>query len=142
MEGSPSEKETLNDMSFEEAYRQIEKIVNTLETGRGELEESLANYERAVQLVRLCRQKLDTATQRIELLKGLDAEGRPSLEPLNDADLQSKSDVVGRQSTPAPKSVPVEPAPAPAVSRARASRSCQSAQRSQSFQDGEETPPF
>lgn len=132
MEDSSSMK-SLADMSFEDAYRQIERIVNVLETGRGELEESLTNYEHAIKLVRLCRQKLDAATQRIELLKGLDAEGRPILEAQSDSDLQSKSDVVGRQSTPVSN--------ASTSSRSRTTRSS-GVSRNSTSQSEENAPPF
>ena len=96
MEESSEEKSPVEELSFEEAYRQIEKIIQTLESGRGGLEESLDEYEKATRLVLLCRKKLAAASQRIETLKGLDADGEPILEKINPESLQSNTDVAGR----------------------------------------------
>ena len=52
-----AEKDEERELTFEDAYRELEKIVSLLESGRGELEDSLVSYERGVELVRLCRRK-------------------------------------------------------------------------------------
>lgn len=93
------EKNPSDEISFEKAYRQIEEIVQILESGRGSLEDSLDQYEKAVRLVKLCRSKLESASQRIEMLKGLDPDGRVELERVEADELRSKEDVAGRQST-------------------------------------------
>ena len=98
MEDMPDEKGVSEELTFEEAYRQIEKIVQALESGRGGLEESLEEYEKAVRLVSLCRKKLDAASQRIEALKGLDADGEPILEKIDPESLRADTDVAGRRS--------------------------------------------
>lgn len=95
----------LDSISFEEAYRQITAVLAELESGRGSLEDSLALYEKAVGLVRVCRAKLDDATKRIEILKGVDSSGEPQFETLNDDELRSKEDVAGRQGSSAGASV-------------------------------------
>ena len=92
-------------ISFEEAYQQITEVLAELESGRGSLEDSLALYEKAVGLVRVCRAKLDDATKRIEILKGVDTSGTPQFETLNDDELRSKEDVAGRQDSSAGASV-------------------------------------
>ena len=96
MGDSPEDKGSVEELSFEEAYRQIEKIVQSLESGRGGLEESLDEYEKAARLVVLCRKKLDAASQRIEMLKGLDDDGNPVLEKIDPESLRSDVDVAGR----------------------------------------------
>ncbi len=91
------DKQPSDTISFEDAYQQIIEVLAELESGRGSLEDSLALYEKAVGLVRVCRAKLDDATKRIEILKGVDSSGSPHFETLNDDELRSKEDVAGRQ---------------------------------------------
>lgn len=59
-----------SDISLEKALEDLEEIVVSLESGRLPLEESLALFERGVQLIRLASSKLDRAEQRIESLTG------------------------------------------------------------------------
>ncbi len=91
----------MNEISFEEAFRRLETIVSTLESGRGELEESLAQYEEGIRLLRRCRQILDGAERRVEILKGVDENGAPILEQADENALRSQTDVAGRQTPPA-----------------------------------------
>ncbi len=53
---------------FESAIDELETIVATLEAGDLSLEQSLALYERGVQLSRYCHSRLEDAERRIELL--------------------------------------------------------------------------
>ncbi|MCF0235069.1 MAG: exodeoxyribonuclease VII small subunit [Thermoguttaceae bacterium] len=73
------------EMTFEDAVRRLEAIVSTLESGRGELEESLAMYEEGARLLRRCRQLLDGAERRVEILKRIDENGAPVLAEGRDA---------------------------------------------------------
>ena len=54
--------------TFEEARRELERIVAQLESGQAGLEEALGLWERGEELYRLCLGKLDTAQGRIEEL--------------------------------------------------------------------------
>ena len=85
------------EISFEEAYRQLETLVGSLESGQCELEDSLESYERGIALLRICRQKLAGVSRRVELLKGIDEQGAPVLEQLDETTLSSRTDVAGRQ---------------------------------------------
>ncbi len=59
--------------SFEKALGELEKIAERLEDGSLGLEESIAEFERGSRLARYCREKLDEAERRIEILqKGKD----------------------------------------------------------------------
>jgi exodeoxyribonuclease VII small subunit len=69
--------------SFEEALAELDQILRDLEDGTTTLEESLARYERGVGLLKCCYAQLQTAEQRIALLAGVDAEGKPSLQPFD-----------------------------------------------------------
>jgi exodeoxyribonuclease VII small subunit len=53
---------------FEAAIAELESIVKKLEEGDLPLEQSLALYERGVQLSRFCHAKLEDAERRIEIL--------------------------------------------------------------------------
>ena len=53
---------------FEGAIAELESIVKKLEEGDLPLEQSLALYERGVQLSRFCHGRLEEAERRIEML--------------------------------------------------------------------------
>ena len=53
---------------FEGAIAELESIVKKLEEGDAPLEQSLALYERGVQLSRFCHARLEEAERRIEIL--------------------------------------------------------------------------
>jgi exodeoxyribonuclease VII small subunit len=71
--------------SFEEALAELEQILRELEDGTTTLEVSLARYERGVGLLKCCYAQLQTAEHRIALLAGLDADGKPALQPFDHA---------------------------------------------------------
>ena len=53
---------------FEAAIAELETIVKKLEEGDLALEQSIALYERGVQLSRFCHAQLEQAERRIEIL--------------------------------------------------------------------------
>jgi exodeoxyribonuclease VII small subunit len=53
---------------FEAALSELDALVRKLEEGDLSLEESLALYERGVQLSRFCHARLEEAERRIEIL--------------------------------------------------------------------------
>ncbi len=63
-------------VSIEAAMEELDDIVHTLESGQSSLTDSLTSFERGMKLLRDCHQQLDVAAQRIEILTGIDAEGR------------------------------------------------------------------
>ena len=60
--------ESASSPTFEDARRELESIVARLESGRAELEEALALWERGEELYRHCLAKLDAAQGKIEEL--------------------------------------------------------------------------
>jgi exodeoxyribonuclease VII small subunit len=56
------------DITFEDARRELEGIVAKLESGQASLEEAVALWERGEQLYRTCVSKLDGAQGKIEEL--------------------------------------------------------------------------
>jgi len=53
------------DLSYEDAYQQLEKILQALESGDLPLEESLKLYELGAALASYCARKLDEAELRV-----------------------------------------------------------------------------
>ena len=54
------------DLSFEAALKELEKIVTELESGQAPLEKSLELYERGAQLKALCEARLEAARLQVE----------------------------------------------------------------------------
>lgn len=76
------------DLSFEKALEELESIVQRLEQGKVDLEESIAIYERGEALKAHCEKRLKEAEGRVEKIR-LGADGKPAgSEPL-DADKPS-----------------------------------------------------
>ena len=63
--------------TFEEAQRELEKIVERLEGGQASLDEAIALWERGEDLYKLCVGKLDAAQGKIEELARRVEEARP-----------------------------------------------------------------
>lgn len=67
----------IEDLSFEDALKELERIVSRLESGEASLDESIRLYERGDRLRARCAERLDAAQARIEAIR-LDAEGKPT----------------------------------------------------------------
>lgn len=61
-----AEQQNVDEMSFEAALEELEGIVNKLESGRVDLEESIGIYERGEKLKARCDALLKQAEARIE----------------------------------------------------------------------------
>lgn len=53
---------------FESAIAELESLVQRMESGELSLEDSLREFERGVQLTRLCQDQLKAAEHRVKLL--------------------------------------------------------------------------
>ena len=58
-----------DNLTFEAAMTQLEKIVSQLESGKASLDDSLKLYEEGIELVRFCSKALDNAEQKIKMIK-------------------------------------------------------------------------
>lgn len=67
----------VDSLSFEDALRELEGIVETLEQGRGSLDDAIAAYERGAALKKHCQKKLEEARLKVEKIK-LDESGQPA----------------------------------------------------------------
>lgn len=67
-------------LSFEEALAELERIVRTLEEGRGKLEDAIRAYERGALLKQHCEAKLREAQAKVDKIV-IGPGGKPSTEP-------------------------------------------------------------
>ena len=58
-------KEQLANLSFEEALKELQNLVEELESGNVELEKSIALYEKGTKLKLYCEEKLKVAEAKI-----------------------------------------------------------------------------
>ena len=63
-------------LSFEQALARLERIVAQLEEGQLGLDDSLAQYEQGIKYLKQCYRQLERAERKIELLAGVDEQGR------------------------------------------------------------------
>ena len=63
----------LEELSYEDALKELEELVKTLESGENELQTTLLYFERGQQLASYCLSLLDDAETKVEqLMKGDD----------------------------------------------------------------------
>jgi exodeoxyribonuclease VII small subunit len=68
--------------TFEESLKQLEKIVDQLERGDLPLEESIKIFEEGVRLSSACKQELDAAEGKVQILmKQRDGSMKPEAFP-------------------------------------------------------------
>jgi exodeoxyribonuclease VII small subunit len=60
--------EEVSKMSFEESIQQLESLVEKLEAGGTDLDQSLEIYEKAVVLRNHCKEVLDDGQRRIKMI--------------------------------------------------------------------------
>lgn len=63
-----AQKKPIDSLSFEEALKELETIVRTLESGQGELEQSITEFTRGNALKEHCAKKLADAKLKVEKL--------------------------------------------------------------------------
>ena len=69
-------------IDFEKALSKLEEIAVNLEEGSLSLDESIRQFEKGMQLAKFCREKLDEAERKIEILQKGD-DGRVSKKQVN-----------------------------------------------------------
>lgn len=55
-------------ISFEEAMKELQQLVGDLESGDAPLDKSLELFERGISLIKLCNGMLDSAEQKVTVL--------------------------------------------------------------------------
>ena len=59
-------------LTFEEAMRELEKLVDSLDKGEVSLDEAIVAYDRGSQLKDYCQKKLQEAKMKIETIQSSD----------------------------------------------------------------------
>ena len=78
--------DNIENLSFEEALLQLENIVRELESGRIKLDDAISSYEKAVTLKKLCQEKLQAATLKVEKIE-ISKDGVMSTTPLDNVEV-------------------------------------------------------
>ena len=79
-------------ITFEQALEQLEQIVTKIEQGQISLEQSIEKYAEGIEMIKQCREILDAAEKKIQLLtKGQDQ----LLHPAGELDEQPPSPDAG-----------------------------------------------
>jgi len=86
-------KKKIENLSFEESLNELDNIVQNLEQGDLDLEESMALFERGLTLSKVSQNKLQTAEQKVKIL--LEQHGE---QQLHDFDLPENNSSSGEVS--------------------------------------------
>ncbi|MDC1383273.1 exodeoxyribonuclease VII small subunit [Candidatus Puniceispirillum sp.] len=73
------------DVTFEEALKELEAIVKSLERGETSLDDAIAAFEQGTRLKSHCQSRLEEARMKVEKIK-LPATGKPP-ESVSDFDI-------------------------------------------------------
>jgi exodeoxyribonuclease VII small subunit len=107
----PDNPKLEDELSFEQALGQLERIVESLERGESDLSAALSHYERSIKLLAHCQGLLDRAEQSVALLAGVDAQGNPVTAPFDaTATIARESDPNPVNNVPTPSPKPPKPA--------------------------------
>lgn len=87
----------MSDQSFEKALAELENIVEKMEKGGLDLNESLALFEKGVKLARFLREELGKAEKKIDILLK-DEKGEMKEEPFELA--EEEGELSKKQETP------------------------------------------
>ena len=75
----------MNEITFEKALQDLEEIIKDLESGSIPLEEAINKYTDAMNLVKICQEKLHKATKQVNKILSENDE-------LKDFELESKEE--------------------------------------------------
>ena len=70
MAKSSAKQKTIEELTYEAAFAELESIVSALENEQRPLEESMSLYERGQALVKRCAELLDDAELKVKQLSG------------------------------------------------------------------------
>ena len=65
-----TETKLIDELTYEQAYAELEAVVSALETGEQSLDEALTLFERGQGLTKHCAELLDKAELKIRILSG------------------------------------------------------------------------
>jgi exodeoxyribonuclease VII small subunit len=82
----------IQELSFEDAMSRLDAIVGAMETDRMPLEEMIRSYEEGITLLKNCRQRLESARRRVEMISADLESGKAAATPLDDAAVDDSED--------------------------------------------------
>ena len=86
----PSQKKgTEENLQFEEAIEKLESIIERMESEQIPLQELLKDYEEGTKLLKLCRDRIDGARQKVDKINKELTNGSVMLESLEDDGISS-----------------------------------------------------
>ena len=71
-------------LNFEEAIERLENIIEKMEGERIPLEELLKDYEEGTRLLNACKEKINTAKEKVEKINNSLNEDKPTLHQLDE----------------------------------------------------------
>ena len=73
--GTPEKQSVAQkELSFEEALANLEEIIQRMESGEAPLDSLITNYKTGVKMLKLCREKLESAEMNIKEVQEKDKE--------------------------------------------------------------------
>lgn len=110
----PNDDRQPEDLSFEDAMESLDAIVASLEEERLPLEEMVGSYERGMKLLRVCRNRIETARQRVEIITAdFEGRGKASLAEFTALEAPDAAPAGGEAPKRQPRKKPTAPEPAP-----------------------------
>ncbi len=82
-------KGTDGNLQFEEAIEKLESIIERMESEQIPLEELLKDYEEGTKLLKLCRDRIDGARQKIDKINKELTNGSVILESLDEGGISN-----------------------------------------------------
>ncbi len=82
-------KGTEENLQFEEAIEKLESIIERMESEQIPLEELLKDYEEGTKLLKLCRDRIDGARQKIDKINKELTDGSVILESLDEGGISN-----------------------------------------------------
>ena len=79
MSNKMNDNEEIDNLSFEQAVKELEAIVEKLENSDATLENAVSAYERGSKLKNLCQMRLNEARMKVEKIKE-NEKGETSIE--------------------------------------------------------------
>lgn len=92
-----------NEPAFEDAMQRLDEIVVGMEDSQLSLDEMISSYEEGVRLLKLCRQKIDGARRRVELISGDLEGGKATLTAFEEGSVEAESSDASEKARPAPR---------------------------------------
>ena len=92
-----------NEPSFEDALQRLDDIVAGMEDGQLSLESMISSYEEGVSLLKLCRNRIDGARRRVELISGDLEGGKALLTPFDASPVDEDSAEIAEKSRNQPR---------------------------------------